>query len=60
VNQRQIPGLDPAVQERAGLTDAQAEALALWDPSPSGRGYRAVALALDLSREAVRDRVRGG
>ena len=29
VSQRRIPGLDPAVQERAGLTDRQAECLEL-------------------------------
>jgi hypothetical protein len=32
VTQPRIPGLDPAIQERACLTDAQARALALWDP----------------------------
>jgi integrase len=42
------------VQERAGLTDKEAEALALWGPSPSGRGYNSVALALGISRSAVR------
>jgi hypothetical protein len=32
VTQPRVPGLDPAIQERAALTDAQATALSLWDP----------------------------
>jgi hypothetical protein len=34
VTQPRVPGLDPAIQARAGLTDKEAEALALWDPGP--------------------------
>jgi hypothetical protein len=42
------------------LTDRQAEALALWDPSPRGAGIRSVALALDCSRSAARDCIQAG
>ena len=52
-----VPGLDPAIQEAAGLTEKECEALALYTGQDGG-GYRAVGLALDLSRDAVRDRVR--
>ena len=52
-----VPGLDPAIQEAAGLTVRECQALALYTGQDGG-GYRAVALALDISRDACRDRIR--
>jgi hypothetical protein len=42
---RQIPGLDPDVQERAGLTDRQAECL---DLHLRGASYRYIARAIGV------------
>jgi hypothetical protein len=45
------------VLERAGLTAKQLDALKLY---AGQRGYKSIALALDISRDAARDRIRGG
>jgi hypothetical protein len=57
-----IPGLDPAIEERAGLTAKEAEALSLWSPDAdkSGGGYMSVAIALDIGKSTARDRVQRG
>jgi predicted DNA-binding protein (UPF0251 family) len=52
-----LPGFSDEVVERARLTRKELEALRLY---AGGAGYRSVALALDLSRSAVRDRISSG
>lgn len=52
-----LPGIDDATLERAGLTAKQIDALKLYVPGE--RGYKSVALALDIDRDTARgDRIR--
>ena len=53
-----LPGIDDETLARAGLTAKQTLALSLYVPGE--RGYRSVALGLDISRDAARDRIREG
>jgi DNA-binding NarL/FixJ family response regulator len=54
VTQRAGPGLDPAIQERAGLTDRQAMYLELH---VKGASYRWIARELGLTLEAIARRL---
>lgn len=48
--------LDQHQLDRAGVTVKEREALELYNPQ-GGRGYRTVALALDISPSTCRDRI---
>jgi hypothetical protein len=53
-----LPGVSDEVLARAALTQKQLTALRLYNPP--ARGYRSVALALDISRDGARYHVQTG
>lgn len=58
-NSPRPPRINRHLLDQAGVTSREQQALTLWDPSPGKRtgGYRTVALALDISPAAARDRI---
>lgn len=53
-----VAGLSLEELAAAGVTALELQALRLWRPGERGGGYGSVALALDISPEAVRNRIK--